>query len=420
MPSPAAPTTGLTAELYTLKEISLLSTVYTQQPPCAYTLSSSFAWIIPSGAPIQVNANPQIITVYSAAKNKVGTYTVRLTNTFTNSSFQGNPQTFAPYQEFIVTVIDPCDTTVITTPAFTPSTTITVINGQTAFSTFQEAVDSVETAINLGNICGPRAYSILETGTVVTWGVTVAADPTSAGCYKITASPTADNTVGTHNLHLRIVLTSQPNHAVVDVAFTVVVQTATCDCSLIQWQHPGSQNTKTVDLTVTPSTDTLVISPSTIIASSKTATPAIRICATTTPCDETFTLTPVKKGTSSLPKFVTFNSGTNTLTIAPVDYLDIGTWTLSVTQTVASGTVPIWDQIVINVGCMITSITNPANPLVSLTTYDVYSSTKTIDLSSAVYLQVPNCNYAVTKSYAWTGIVTPITSHPTNPQAIQV
>jgi len=58
MPSPAAPTTGLTANLYTLLEISLLSTVYTQQPPCAYTVSNSYAWIIPAGAPITVAANP--------------------------------------------------------------------------------------------------------------------------------------------------------------------------------------------------------------------------------------------------------------------------------------------------------------------------------------------------------------------------
>lgn len=96
MPSPAAPVSGLTAELYTLKEISLLSTVYTQQPPCAYTVANSFAWTIPAGAPITVNSNPQIITVYSAAKNKVGTYTVRLTNTITDSS-NGTTQTFSPY-----------------------------------------------------------------------------------------------------------------------------------------------------------------------------------------------------------------------------------------------------------------------------------------------------------------------------------
>jgi hypothetical protein len=41
-------------------------------------------------------------------------------------------------------------------------------------------VDSVETANNLGNLCGPRAYSILENDNggnkqVVSWGVTVAA-----------------------------------------------------------------------------------------------------------------------------------------------------------------------------------------------------------------------------------------------------
>jgi hypothetical protein len=74
-------------------------------------------------------------------------------------------------------MIDPCDTTVITNPTLT---TITVVNGQTQSITFSEAVDSVETANNLGNLCGPRAYSILENDNggnkqVVSWGVTVVA-----------------------------------------------------------------------------------------------------------------------------------------------------------------------------------------------------------------------------------------------------
>lgn len=86
-------------------------------------------------------------------------------------------------------------------------------------------VDSVETAINLGNICGPRAYSIVENDgtTVVTWGVTVAADPATAGSYKITAAPVADGTETTHSVKLKIVLTSQPLHPIVYVPFSVIV-----------------------------------------------------------------------------------------------------------------------------------------------------------------------------------------------------
>jgi hypothetical protein len=110
-------------------------------------------------------------------------------------------------------MIDPCDTTVITNPTLT---TITVTNGQTSFITFPEAVDSVETANNLGNLCGPRAYGIYENDNggnkqVVSWGVTVTAHSV-AGQYKITAAPVDDGTEGTKSVFLRITLTSQPNH----------------------------------------------------------------------------------------------------------------------------------------------------------------------------------------------------------------
>lgn len=117
-------------------------------------------------------------------------------------------------------MIDPCDTTTITNPTLT---TITVTNGQTESITFPEAVDSVETANNLGNLCGPRAYAIMEDDQasnkqIVGWGVTVAVS-TTAGTYKITAAPTTDGTEGTHNLFLRIKLTNQPNHAIIYVPF---------------------------------------------------------------------------------------------------------------------------------------------------------------------------------------------------------
>jgi hypothetical protein len=157
---------------------------------------------------------------------------------------------------------------------------------------------------------------------------------------------------------------------------------------LLLWDLPAAKNTGTVNLTEVPSTGTVVITPAAVNANSKTTTPAIRRCyqAGQTPCSESFTLTPVEKGKGVLPKFVTFNSSTKTLTVAPVDYTDIGVWTLTVTQTVLSGTSPVWDQVTITVGCTITRIDNPASPVVADTTYFVYQSTKTIDLSSTVYL----------------------------------
>ena len=179
-------------------------------------------------------------------------------------------------------------------------------------------------------MCGPRAYSIMEADAngnlaVVTWGVTVAANPASAGNYKITAAPLTDGTEGSHSLFLRILLPQHPTHVAVDQAFTVVVNYATCDCTQILWQTPTSKDTKTVALTAPASTDTLVITSATVIASSRLTTPAIRRCYAVgqVACTETSTLTPVKKGAAALPKFITFNSSTNTLNLAPIDYNDI-------------------------------------------------------------------------------------------------
>jgi hypothetical protein len=97
--------------------------------------------------------------VNTSLKEKVGTYTVRLTNTVTDNN-QGGPHTFTPYQEFVVTVIDPCDTTVIT-PPLTASSIITVVNGQSASLSFAEAKDSIQETNKIYTLCGPRAYSIM-------------------------------------------------------------------------------------------------------------------------------------------------------------------------------------------------------------------------------------------------------------------
>lgn len=71
------------------------------------------------------SANSMQIDVITLDRSKVGTYDVVMTSTFTYS-----PQSFTETDTitFTVTIIDPCETTVINDAVFSP-TTLTVTNG---------------------------------------------------------------------------------------------------------------------------------------------------------------------------------------------------------------------------------------------------------------------------------------------------
>lgn len=85
------------------------------------------------------------------------------------SSITYQAQSFLPYVEFYVTVIDPCLTTVIT--PFTIST-ITQEAGQTINTDFDEPSESAGDAVGDHSICGPLRYEVIyqtgETQTLIT------------------------------------------------------------------------------------------------------------------------------------------------------------------------------------------------------------------------------------------------------------
>ena len=79
----------------------------------------------------------------------------------------------------------------------------------------------------------------------------------------------------------------------------------------------------------------------------------------------------------------------------------MGDWTIEVTQTTTYGTDPVWDAVVITVGCTISTITPDAAPTTGLT-YVLYDSPLLIDLQTYAYTQTPPCDYTVNNSYSWT------------------
>jgi len=62
----------------------------------------------------------------------------------------------------------------------------------------------------------------------------------STGNYKVTATPTLDSQVATWNLTVQVRLTNYVagGHAGINVALTVVVAGASCNCSLLLWDPP--------------------------------------------------------------------------------------------------------------------------------------------------------------------------------------
>ena len=173
----------------------------------------------------------------------------------------------------------------------------------------------------------------------------------------------------------------------------VVVQGATCNQNGLGWIETP-QVTQTIDVATGPSTVNIV--PWTVDATSKTATPDMRACNGV--FDETYTLAAVQKGESSLPSFIT-HDGNGVLTVTPLDYTHMGDWTIEVTQTTTYGNDPVWDAVVITVGCTIATITPDAAPATQV--YNLYDSSLIVDLSTWAYTQDPSCDYSFSSSYEW-------------------
>lgn len=179
-------------------------------------------------------------------------------------------------------MVDPCSTTVINPWSIAPRT---VRNGETDIYEFNEATDSIQVANNVSTLCGPREYTVLNAdGTAPTGSWTAVAVKTGtsypSGVYKITSNPMLENLEQLHNLKLKIVLTNYKgapvNHAGIEIAFTVTVNSAVCECNRITWDPPAAQTLTTTVKKIPPAT--LTISHATMNEASKTAVPQTRKC----------------------------------------------------------------------------------------------------------------------------------------------
>lgn len=141
--------------------------------------------------------------------------------------------------------MDPCLGTVIGTVTFTPSL-LSVVNGKTSSVTFGEATDTVEVANNIDTLCGPRQYQLLKNDGSAAPTFVSLSGPDLANLYTITASPSLDAQVGTHNLKIVTSLSLYANIASSETALTVSINGASCDPAGLLWLH-NSNVSVTVD-----------------------------------------------------------------------------------------------------------------------------------------------------------------------------
>lgn len=315
--------------------IDLTSFAYTQTPPCGYTYTEVFTWTIPLAATSYIQQStpvPKAITVQASAKAAVGTHQVVLNNAITDNN-QGGPQNFTPTITFNVIIVDPCDSSVITPHALSAQT---IVNGASYEWTFQEAVIAIETANENKKLCGDRLYKVfMPDGTTEVTGVwmTVTETPAGSGTYKLKAEPILDSLVtgGALSLKFKTTLPSQPNHSGITEDLLVTVVDATCNCDLITWDNPQSIPATLSVLVAAQSGNTVTIPEATLNTASKTATPAIRVCAKAPQngCTETYTSALVEKTSGSLPNWMSVQG--TTLTVTPTTGAHIGVWTMKLT-----------------------------------------------------------------------------------------
>lgn len=311
-------------------DIDLSSPGFVQQPACGYPLSETFTWEIPPGAPITQTGN-YAIQVSSTTASDRDVYTVKLID---SANYAGTGKTYSNEISFTVTVTDPCLTTTLATFVI-PNVSIEA--GLTDVFEFAEVTDSAADSVSSATICGERTYSVYEIDadsnqqpqTIVTF----ARDATGAAHTLTTTTQDEVNDVGVHQMRLVVTL-PDALYPSLPIDFTVTILTPVCDCTLLEWTPPQPETLSTTVKKI-PS-DTWTISKSTVLESSKSASPKIRACYIDggPSCDETTEITAMVEYGGTFPTYFT-RSGDD-VTVNAVDNTQARTYIMEVTHSTVS------------------------------------------------------------------------------------
>jgi hypothetical protein len=343
---------------YTLYDFALtidLSTIaWTQTPPCDYPAVSTTAWTNPESYVISPSPWSDFqLYVSTIDKTKLGTHTLTLVNTL---EYDG--ATFTPEISLDITIVDPCDSTVLQSFVITP---ITTKNGVQITTDFTEVLDSVEVAKGIDTLCGPRTYVIAyRDDAAIDWVTHAAAEDGTADLYTITVDPTLDSQEMLHELKITCTLDLYPAVPELEVDFSVTITTPDCECNRIEWDAPAVQATLETTVKKIPS-DTLTISHAGTNADSLIASPQIRVCAGS--CSTTTTIASiVDVRTGTMPYWMTLDTGV--ITISSTSNDDVQIYEFEVTMTTPDSGDQVFETVSVKIDlCVVTHFDNPDIPV---------------------------------------------------------
>lgn len=174
----------------------------------------------------------------------------------------------------------------------------------------------------------------------------------------------------------------------------IEILTPVCDCSLLDWDLPVSQNFATTVLKI-PS-DEFTIDMATVNEDSKSASPKIRACYIVSgpSCDETTVMQAVVNDADDIfPTFMYRQAFTNVIQINSDSNDQVGSYTLKITHdTVDEGDLT-YSTVIVNIAnCIITHIDPPTLPVSD--SYIVFSGAYAVT-TSPEFTQVPACGYNI-------------------------
>ena len=88
------------------------------------------------------------------------------------------------------------------------------------------------------------------------------------------------------------------------------------------------------------------------------------------------------------------------------------------TFTSLHGNKPTYTAFSFTVTCAVASFTLPSNP--ANIAYTLFDPSSTVDLTSLLYQQVPDCKYTLSHDLTWTGLTADIVKRNTEPFVLDI